>query len=181
MILIVDLCYKKDSLGKNEFVDPVVDIVSHKKYILKHFLELREEDISKADKIILCGTALKDNEFIKLIKKFSWIKGTNKEILGICTGMEVICLIFGGKLKKKREIGMTDIFVKRNDPILKNIKEFSAYELHDYSIDKIDQFLILAESNNSIQAIKHKEKKIYGVMFHPEVRNKEIISNFLEL
>jgi anthranilate/para-aminobenzoate synthase component II len=32
----------------------------------------------------------------------------------------------------------------------------------------------------SIQAIKHKHFKHYGLLFHPEVRNKDLILNFLE-
>ncbi|MCD6127814.1 gamma-glutamyl-gamma-aminobutyrate hydrolase family protein [bacterium] len=182
MILIIDMCYKRESLSKNEFVDPVVDIVSCKKsYIVKHFLELKEEDIFRAEKIILCGTALKDNEFMNHIEKFYWIRDTEKYILGICAGMEVISLVFGGKLRKETEIGMREINVRIDDPLFEGRKNFSAYELHNYSVDKLDQFLILAESENSIQAIRHREKKIYGLMFHPEVRNKKIISTFVDL
>jgi anthranilate/para-aminobenzoate synthase component II len=30
-----------------------------------------------------------------------------------------------------------------------------------------------------VQAIKHKTKPFYGVLFHPEVRNKGLIEKFL--
>ena len=36
-------------------------------------------------------------------------------------------------------------------------------------------------SGEEAEIIKHKEKETYGVIFHPEVRNKEIIKKFLEL
>ena len=41
--------------------------------------------------------------------------------------------------------------------------------------------MILATSENSIQAVKHVGKEIYGISFHPEVRNETVISNFLKL
>ena len=47
-------------------------------------------------------------------------------------------------------------------------------------MENLDNFNILAETN-SIQAIKHKEKPFYGIMFHPEVRNEEIVKNFISL
>jgi GMP synthase-like glutamine amidotransferase len=32
-----------------------------------------------------------------------------------------------------------------------------------------------------VQAIKHKQKDIFGVLFHPEVRNREIIERFVHV
>ena len=59
-------------------------------------------------------------------------------------------------------------------------KEFEAYNLHQNSLTNINKFDILAISeNDSIQAIKHKHKPFYGIIFHPEVRNESIIKNFI--
>ena len=35
--------------------------------------------------------------------------------------------------------------------------------------------------NKISQGIKHKKKRIYGVLFHPEVRQKDMILNFCNL
>ncbi|HEX9863034.1 MAG TPA: hypothetical protein VGB11_07125, partial [Candidatus Bathyarchaeia archaeon] len=56
---------------------------------------------------------------------------------------------------------------------------FKAYALHNYSIQPSLEFDVLADSAKCVQAIKHKHKDIYGVLFHPEVRNKEIIQRFI--
>jgi GMP synthase (glutamine-hydrolysing) len=56
---------------------------------------------------------------------------------------------------------------------------FTAYELHNYKINPSNTFEILARSKKCIQGIKHKEKEIYGLLFHPEVRNKDIIRRFV--
>ena len=59
--------------------------------------------------------------------------------------------------------------------------KFQAYNLHNYSVQDCDKFTILATSENGIQAVKHVTKDIYGISFHPEVRNEKIISNFLKI
>ena len=58
---------------------------------------------------------------------------------------------------------------------------FKAYALHNYSFQPSSEFDALADSALCVQAIKHKEKAIYGVLFHPEVQNKEIIQQFIRV
>jgi len=53
------------------------------------------------------------------------------------------------------------------------------YELHD-NVVKPTIFDIIATSERYPQAIKHPESPLYGVLFHPEVRNKHMISYFIE-
>jgi GMP synthase (glutamine-hydrolysing) len=60
---------------------------------------------------------------------------------------------------------------------------FDAYTLHNYSVKPCPDFEVLATASecNRIEAIKHKERDLYGVLFHPEVRNADIIERFLSL
>ena len=57
------------------------------------------------------------------------------------------------------------------------------YELHNYSIKDTTSLRKLFEvfSPGSIDAIKHKKKEIYAVLFHPEVRQKDLIRNFIRI
>ena len=48
-------------------------------------------------------------------------------------------------------------------------------------LNLLNEFDILAKSDNSIHAIKHKSKNIYGIVFHPEVRNQWVIEKFIEV
>jgi GMP synthase (glutamine-hydrolysing) len=177
MILIINTC--KEKLHYLEFVKPIIDIVRllDLKYLVKNYKKLKELDLKKADKIIICGTSLYDNEFLKNITYFKWIKNFNKPLLGICAGMQIIGLIYNGKLKKKTEIG----FYKENfnKEFLGLIGEVEVYHLHNYYVDfnKISCFESYCKNKIS-QAIKHETKEIYGVLFHPEVRNKELIKKF---
>src|SRR3989344_4959384 len=116
MILIISTCAEK--LHELEFVKPVFDIVKktladgNDKIIVKHYGDSTIEDINKSDKIIICGTSLKDNKFLEDIGKFSWIRDYKKPILGICAGAHIIGLALGEKVKRKRDIGLKDLEIK---------------------------------------------------------------------
>ena len=63
----------------------------------------------------------------------------------------------------------------------KNHKPFLSFPHHSIQYNFYvlsDEFDVLAESKYCPQAIKHKEKPYFAVLFHPEVRNKKIIENF---
>jgi GMP synthase-like glutamine amidotransferase len=178
MILVVDMNFKKASLGFSEFVSPITAIAEElDKCFVKHYLELKQQDITSCSKIILSGTALKDNTTLNQTDKFDWIKDCGKPILGICAGMQTTGLVFGARLNACLEIGMTQITTLKANPLFS--LSFKAYSLHNYSIQPSAEFDELAESGKCTQAIKHKQKDIYGVLFHPEVRNKEIIQHFI--
>ena len=176
MMLIVSTC--KEKLNENEFVKPIANIVGER-YVIKHYLDLKEEEINEADKIIICGTALKDNKYLKNINKFDWIKNFDKPISGICSGMQIIGLVFGSKLIKEKEIGIKNIKVEKENKLFSG--NFEAYVLHNNSLEALNNFEILASSDISVQAIKHKNREIYGIIFHPEVRNERFINKFLDV
>ena len=178
MILVVDMNFKKDSLGFNEFVSPIVSIAEKlEECVVKHYLEVNDEELGSIDKIILSGTALKNNVTLNQTATFHWMEDCEKPILGVCAGMQTAGLVFGGRLEKCVEIGMTQITTLKANPLFSGT--FKAYSLHNYSIQPQSEFDVLAESAKCVQAIKHKQKDIYGVLFHPEVRNKEIIERFI--
>jgi len=163
MILIVNIC--KQSLHAFEFVKPIEDILKSQKidFFVKHYLDIDEADIKKADKIIICGTSLVDNDFLKNIKKFPWIKYYEKPILAICGGAHIIGLQLGYKLKKNKQIGLKEIDIKKEFLGVKGKR--SVYHLH--------QFYVLPEL--------FRKDNVYATLFHPEVRNKDMIVNFAKL
>lgn len=182
MILVINIC--KEKLHYYEFVKPIEDIIKKlgESYFVRGYKGLKKKDLNKASKVIICGTSLFDNEFIKDINKFSWLKNFNRPVLGICGGMEIIGLVFGGKLKRKTEIGF---YKERFEKKFLGISgEIEVYHLHNYSVDfsQLNDFEVCCFSDTEInkvaQAVKHKNKKIYGVLFHPEVRQKNLINFF---
>ncbi len=183
MILIINIC--KEKLHYYEFVKPIEDILKKDgiEYFTKHYKKINKRDLLKANKIIICGTSLKDNDFVENLKEFEWIKNSDKPLLGVCGGMQIIGLLFKGKLKKKQEIGFYEENFKKEFLGLKGKKQ--VYHLHNYYIDfcQLKDFEIFTSfADGKIpQAVRHKSKQIYGVLFHPEVRNKEMIEEFCRL
>ena len=178
MILVVDMNYKKASLGFFEFVLPIVSIAEELDEVaVKHYTEIKREDIDKSSSIILSGTALKDHTTLSQTEKFEWTRTCEKPLLGICAGMQTLGLVFGSSLKKCLGIGMTQITTLKPNFLFSS--DFKAYSLHNFSVESSSDFEVLAESEQCLQAVKHRQRDVYGVLFHPEVRNKEIIQRFI--
>ncbi len=112
-------------------------------------------------------------------------------ILGICYGLQLIAKVFGGKIKKsqkKREFGEAILLEKSKSTLFKNYflnKKAKVWMSHQDAIYKIPKgFKNIASTENSkYTAIQNKNKKIFGIQFHPEVTHTErgfkIIKNFV--
>jgi GMP synthase-like glutamine amidotransferase len=177
MILIVDMNWKPDSLAYDEFVAPIVSVLEPlEQCSVKHFSEINIDRLGCFSKIILSGTTLKDHATLKQIETFDWVKTCSQPVLGICAGMQTIALVFGVPLRGCLQVGMAEISTLKINPLFEG--EFKAYTLHNYSVEANQYFETLAQSTKCVQAIKHKQKNIYGVLFHPEVRNQYILKCF---
>jgi len=189
MILLVDCAWKKDSLSRFEFVHPIEEILkaSGASYVICHFRDLSEEQLSSADKVIICGTALQDNAFLSEPEAFAplFTEATHTvPILGVCAGMQILGRYFDGTVTTSPGFGMTTIeILDADDPLFceQTKATFQAYEMHQYSILPGSEFTVIARSDSGVQAIHHRERPIWGVQFHPEVRNEWVVERFLEL
>src|SRR3989338_919758 len=144
MILIINIC--KEKLHYLEFVKPIEDILRKEKieYQTIYYKKITDKELlnKKLNKIIICGTSLKDKEYLENLNYFKWIKfpklkgpaGSSlwdKPILGICGGMQIISLIFGGVLVENKEIGQTKIQFEKE---FLNFKRNEVYSLHNYAV-----------------------------------------------
>jgi len=129
------------------------------------------------------GSIRIDNELDKLEMEVidDFVKA-NKPILGICRGLQIINVYFGGNLIQDIEQKEThtpsdnqdkihEIEIK-GDNFLKELygRRFVVNSYHHQAIKRLaDNFEILAKSDDGIiEAIKHKELPIIAVQFHPE-------------
>ena len=178
MILVIDMNSKKNPFGFSEFVLPIVTITEElEESVVKHYLEVNEKNLNNYDKIILSGSALKNAVTLDHTARFRWIKDCSKPVLGICAGMQTAGLVFGGYMEKCQEIGITEITTSKANILFSST--FQVYALHNYALVPSVDFELLAKSANCIHAIKHKQKNLYGVLFHPEVRNREVVERFI--
>ena len=121
----------------------------------------------------------------------SEIFNLNIPVFGICYGQQLIASNFGAKVlpSSKREFGKAFISFKKDHSLLEGYSENQTQQVWMSHGDKIEElpegFEIIAESDNMIMALKHKNKPMYGVQFHPESIKTEnglkIIENFLKL
>ncbi len=176
MILIISTC--SEPIHELEFVKPLENTIkkNKKEFKTKHYSKIKPSDINKASKIIISGTSLQDDKFIKELSKFKWIKNLDKPLLGICAGHQIISLTYGAKLKSKTEIGYYFEFFDKSFLSLEG--EHEVYHLHNNYTTLPRNFKEYTKSKIP-QAIKHITKPTYGVLFHPEVRNKKLIENFI--
>jgi GMP synthase (glutamine-hydrolysing) len=108
-------------------------------------------------------------------------------ILGICYGHQLIVNSFGGRIKrsKAREYGQADLIIDDNSDLFNHMdNKIKCWMSHGDIAEKIPKgFVILAHTKNSFAAaIGDKERRLYGIQFHPEVihthKGTEILKNF---
>lgn len=109
-------------------------------------------------------------------------------VLGICYGMQIMCHSLGGQVSpcEVSEYGKIKADFDTTKELFTEMKQ-SSYVLMSHSdcVTKLPKgFIATAKTSDCIYAAaENKNKKLYGVQFHPEVehtyRGKEIIHNFL--
>ncbi|MGB9975519.1 glutamine-hydrolyzing GMP synthase [Thermovenabulum sp.] len=108
-------------------------------------------------------------------------------VLGICYGMQLMCHMLGGKVKRAgvREYGRARLYVEEEDGIFYGLEDsFDVWMSHGDSIEVLPPgFKTLARTENTPHAAVSNGKNLFGVQFHPEVvhttRGREILNNFL--
>lgn len=177
MILIISVC--SDRLSLSEFVKPVEDILrkGNLKFFTRHYTELDRNDLEQAEKAIICGTALKDFNYLGNINQFDWLKEFRKPILGICAGMQLLAAVFGSTLVESKRIGQYRVKTVGKSGLTSRV-EFQSYFLNSEAAEVNDAFEVLSQVGSLSCMIKHKDREYYGCLFHPEVLNPEIIENF---
>ncbi len=109
-------------------------------------------------------------------------------ILGICYGQQLLGQFFGGKVKrsKEREYGRAELFIDDHSDFFNGLAgNITCWMSHgDYVSVLPKGFVAIAHTLNTPNAaFASKDRKIFGVQFHPEVvhtsHGNQIISNFL--
>ena len=112
----------------------------------------------------------------------------NIPVLGICYGMHFMIKSLGGEVKgtNKREYGLANLIITDEANIFSKVKDKTpCWMSHGDSVVRLpDGFDIIASTENTrIAAVAHKERKFYGLQFHPEVvhtpEGKKMLGNFL--
>ncbi|MHA1996942.1 MAG: type 1 glutamine amidotransferase [Promethearchaeota archaeon] len=164
----------------------------------------RYAELQSADGVILTGsrfslTRLENKPKVKawFDPEITFIQETTKPVLGICFGHQLIGYAFGFKIVDcpRKEGGIHDLNVEREYPLVeKGTGVICVEQHHEKQIDPgadLDGVFVNHASNGicKYQMIKHVEKPIFGVQFHPETlrdadattHGRMIFKKFLDL
>ncbi|MGZ2369914.1 anthranilate synthase component II [Ancylomarina sp. YFZ004] len=154
--------------------------------------EINWEAIKACDKIIFSpGPGLPEN--VRVMGEILDQYKTIKPILGVCLGMQYICVYFGGAIFNIEDIThgvpKTTLVTDKSEYLFHNIpQKFNSGRYHSWALNKTklpDCLSITAtDPDDLIMAIRHKELDICGLQFHPESimteHGTEILRNWIE-
>ena len=119
-----------------------------------------------------------------------WEGKSQKPILGICLGQQLMAHVLGGQIGKgaSAEYGVSEIVVDEPASILEGMPpKFQAWVSHFDEVKKMPEgFRSLAHSDTcKVEAMVHRSLPLYGVQFHPEVwhtqNGEKILENFINM
>ena len=113
-------------------------------------------------------------------------------VFGVCLGHQAIGQFYGGSVVRAPEPvhGKPVVISHTGRGVFRDIPDgFNAGRYHSLVVDRgdlPDELEITAESPDGlIMGLRHREKKVEGVQFHPESilseHGKKLLQNFLEL
>jgi GMP synthase-like glutamine amidotransferase len=105
--------------------------------------------------------------------EINFIHSTDKPIVGICMGFEIIAAAYGAKVTEMPEgidrFTTLKTTLKGRRRIGK--KKLWQFEGHDWRVKSVPRqhFNVLAKSKTGIEIISHKTRPIIATQFHPEM------------
>lgn len=115
----------------------------------------------------------------------------NIPVMGICYSMQLLCQFFGGKVENasRREFGRAFIKIEKDSPLFEGVWQKDSlnqvWMSHGDHVTKIpDDFTVIASTESTpYAAVENQARKLYAVLFHPEVVHTSggsaILSNFV--
>lgn len=128
--------------------------------------------LDKYSSVILSGRR-KNNPAMNAINSklvIHWLD-TNKPLLGICYGAEILALTLGGTIKKMASgrNGLCQVQTVKDNLLCHG--KIDGFESHSYMISKLGpSFVCLASSDEcKFEIFQYGNKNIFGTQFHPEM------------
>ena len=149
-------------------------------------INVKSEELTEYQAVILSGgpNSIASDERLIFDEK---IFELGVPVLGICYGMQLMSDHFGGVVDSNvvKEYGQNEIWVNTSMPIFDGLNENQQVLMSHGDTVKVvpNGFEVIAKSGNAIAGIGNKEKKMYGVQFHPEVdlteNGMKMLENFI--
>jgi GMP synthase (glutamine-hydrolysing) len=208
-----DESYRSERRGTMEQRRSLFQELSGEPCRICHYSEFRKEDLRSSDVSALVTSGNRSLwEDYKIAADFAEFHGalgeTNKPVLGICGGHQLIGMLLGGESGPLRRLAEGEAdphpeyasgYFKEwdyfdiefsPDPLFAGFKDsILVTQRHFWHLVRVPQALrVIARNHNSpVQAIRHVTKTIYGVQFHPEFHDANhpdggrLLQNFFSL
>jgi len=144
-------------------------------------------DIGKPGAIILSGGPKSTSEPDAPDLDFEALRAFNVPVLGVCYGMQLLNLKFGGSVKASnhREYGPAGLFPKTAEGLYEGITSGSqVWMSHSDTVENLPACAtVLAANQHGTPVSLQWEDRFFGIQFHPEVTHSHeglrILHNFL--
>lgn len=174
-------CFRKKlNLQKNELV--AVNAIDD---------NWQKADLLKSEGVILGGSGeylISDGDIPDTVQRVGDFLNeaieVDRPVLGICFGSQIMCKVLGGEIEKDEARQETGAFLidnydsSKKCPIFRDLPEnFLAMLGHKDHLSKLPERAIgLGKSEKSPnQAFTLKGKRMYGILFHPELEAEDMI------
>jgi GMP synthase (glutamine-hydrolysing) len=110
-----------------------------------------------------------------------------RPVLAICYGMQFVARALGGIIQRgqRGEYGVEELSVADASDLFQGVGDRSSVLMSHFDVvaNPGPAFDVIATTTNCLGAIRHKQRPIFGVQFHPEVdltsEGQRILHNFL--
>lgn len=182
MITVIDC-----GSSKTPFIESCVDEFEDVQVVAMYDFDY--SSFSSAQGFIISGAPIliTEKDPAPFLALFSWLKETDKPVLGICFGHQILGLTYGALASRIREDRDWQIVEVLEDcPLFDKLpSEIELMEDHCEAISIPANFIHVAVSDACVnEAMMHQTKSLYGVQFHPEVsgnHGRVIIENFVHI
>lgn len=171
---------------------------------VEYLLSSQNDKLDECDKIIFPGVGEASSAMLRLKenKLDEYLKITNKPLLGICLGMQLLsnkseegnteclgiinsnCLKFDAKEVKIPHMGWSEVFHEQAELLFKDIKDGEYfYFANSYYLPVTTASMAKCDYNGVFSAAV-KKNNFYGVQFHPEKSGDaglQLLKNYVEL
>jgi len=109
-----------------------------------------------------------------------------RPVLGVCLGSQLLASVLGAEVKKgeRKELGWHPVTLSEfatEDPIFAGVKpEFWPFHWHGDVFSLPKQAVSLASSRQTLHQAFRFGKNAYGILFHLEVRQEQILQMLLD-
>jgi len=95
-------------------------------------------------------------------------------LIGICAGMELIASVYGGRLGKMPLVSNGRRTIRISDPTLRfsmgGKPTAKVAERHSWAVKDVEEpLIVVATSDAGVEALRHVDRPIVGLQFHPEL------------